>query len=501
MALVLGYLLATSGAGSYFDMSSWAPIGMVLAFICLPLMLKWHHPILFLVWNMSAVVFFLPGSPPLWFVMTAVSLILSVSQRALDREMRFIQARSIAWPLVFLGAVVFITGYFTGGFGSRVFGSGQFGGKRYWFIFGSIAAFFAIVARPIPREKASLYVGLFFLGGLVDLMSVIIPVLPRELYWLALIFPVSINDLGSLAFQARLQEGIPRFHGLTAACSGLFFYMMARYGIRNMLSGANLWRFAALTVVLVLSLFGGFRSSLILFGATFLFVFCFEGLWRTGYAGIFLAVLVLGMAALVPLANKLPLPIQRSLTILPLNLSPLARYEAEGSSQWRLDIWAALLPEVPKYLLVPKGLGIDGRELELTSDLVSRGLARSQDAVMLSGDYHNGPLSIVIPFGVWGCIGFIWFIAACTRALWLNHRYGPESLRNVNTFLLAYFFARTAVFIFIFGGFFSDMSMFVSIIGLSLCLNNGICRPAAKKISSDLESAAMDPAPLLARSV
>ncbi len=501
IALVLGYLLATSGAGSYFDLSTWGPIGLVLGIICLPLLLKWHHPFLFLVWNMTAIVFFLPGNLPLWFVMAAVSLVLSTATRALDRELRPIQAPSIVWPLLVLGAVVFITGFFTGGFGSRALGSGQYGGKQYWFIFVSIAAFFALIVRPIPQEKASLYVGLFFLGSLLNLMSNVIPFLPRELYWLAAIFPVTGNDLGSMAFEGRLDEGIARFHGLTTAASGVFFFMLARYGVREMLSGATWQRFVVLIVVFVLSMFGGFRTTLILLGSTFLFVFFTEGLLRTKFAGIFLGVVVLGLVALVPLANKLPLSIQRTLTILPLNLDPVARYDAEGSSEWRLQMWQLVLPEVPKYLLTPKGLGIDGLDMELTADAVRRGLARSQDAAMLVGDYHSGPLSLVIPFGIWGLIAWIWFLTSSTRALWLNHRYGAEGLRKVNAFLLAYFLARTALFFFVAGGFFGDLATFVGIIALGLCLNNGICRPSSKPVVVELDAAPVEPAPGLLRPV
>jgi len=477
------------------------PVLIVFGVMSVPLLLKWHMPMLLLALNSTIVLFFLPGYLPLWFAMAAISLTLSFAQRTLDRETRFVHAPSIVWPLLFLTAIVFVTGHFTGGFGSRIFGGGQYGAKRYLYIFAAVGAFFAILANPIPRDKALLYVGLFFLGSLGNLMSNVIPFLPREFYWLSLIFPVSANDLGSLAFQGSFSVGIARYLGLTSASFGLFFYLLARYGIRDMLSAAKAWRFVLLTIVLVLGMLGGFRSALILLGLTFMFVFYFEGLLRTKYTAIFLGTFILGTVALVPFSDRLPLSIQRTLTILPLHLSPVARYEAEGSSEWRIRMWELLLPEVPKYLFTPKGLGISGGDLDLTAELVTRGLAHSEDIMMLAGDYHNGPLSVVIPFGIWGLAGWIWFITASIRALWLNFRYGPEALRKINTLLLGLFLANTVMFFFVFGGFYSEVVMFASIVGLGLSVNGGICKPALEPAVLEPETPEIEPASALVRPV
>jgi hypothetical protein len=500
LALVLGYFLATSGVGSYIDVTSWAPLLLVLGVLCLPLLFQLHHPLLVLSLNMGVTLLFLPGSPPIWFLMTALSLTLSIVQRTIDREMHFVRAPSIVWPLLFIAAVVYLTGRFTGGFGARVFGSGQYGGKRYWLIFGAIAAFFAITARPIRRDQAKFYVALFLLGSLADVMSNVIPFLPKEFYWLATIFPVSMNDLGSQGTQG-VTGGIARYLGLTGATFGLFVYLLARYGVRGMLSASKFGRFLLLMAVLMLSMLGGFRLSIVTLGLTFLLVFYFEGLLWTRYAALLLGLIVMAGVALIPLANKLPLSIQRSLTIFPLNLDPVARYEAMGSSEWRLEMWSIVLPQVPRYLLTPKGLGMDGFDIELTSDLINRGLAKSQDIAILAGDYHNGPLSILIPFGIWGFAGWLWFLVASIRALWLNYRYGRESLRKANTALLAYFLARLFVFFVIFGGFFSELIVFVGLVSFSLALNGGICTaeaPEEEKLESD--AIETDPVPALMRS-
>src|SRR5262249_13094775 len=85
LALMIGYLLAKP-----LDTIAYATLSVLLLVIAAPLVLKWHHPMLFLSWNMSAVVFFLPGSPELWMVVAALSLVVSALQRTIISDMRFI---------------------------------------------------------------------------------------------------------------------------------------------------------------------------------------------------------------------------------------------------------------------------------------------------------------------------------------------------------------------------------------------------------------------------
>jgi hypothetical protein len=123
---------------------------------------------------------------------------------------------------------------------------------------------------------------------------------------------------------------------------------------------------------------------------------------------------------------------------------------------------------------------------------------------MAASDYHNGPLSVIITFGIFGVIGFIWFLVAACRGLYFNYRYGDPELHNINATLLALFLARILLFLFIFGGFYGDMAHFAGIIGLSLALNGGIRRfepaPAVQKPAEPLcFRRPLKPAPGLAR--
>ena len=61
LAIVVGYV-----AVSLVNSPSYSNFGMfgVLALVLIaPILLRWHHPLLVLSWNLPLIVFFLPGRP------------------------------------------------------------------------------------------------------------------------------------------------------------------------------------------------------------------------------------------------------------------------------------------------------------------------------------------------------------------------------------------------------------------------------------------------------
>lgn len=192
-----------------------------------------------------------------------------------------------------------------------------------------------------------------------------------------------------------------------------------------------------------------------------------------------LAALVLCLP-LAPFADKLPLPIQRTLSVVPIiKVSSQASADAQATSEWRIKMWKILLPQVPRYFWLGKGFQANTSEYISALITQSHGIGGDSETQMLVGDYHNGPLSVIIPFGIWGAIGWVWFFAAALRALYLNYRHGPESLKAVNTFLLALFIARIIIFLLVFGSSYSDLAIFTGHIALSISLNGGVHRPSA----------------------
>jgi hypothetical protein len=489
LAVWVGFMLANP-----FDRSAYSYAGILALVLCTPLLLRWHHFLLVATWNLGLTIFFLPGSPPIWLLMTALSLGISVLQRTVNSKAHFLSAPSITWPLIFFVAVVLFTAKLTGGIGLHSLGNDTAGGKSYVLLLMAMLGYFALTAQRIPPKRMGLYVGLFFLAGCTAVIGDLAPYMPSSLYFIFAFFPVDFMDLG-LMDQAA--PGLINYHARYAGAGGMgvagFFFMLACYGPRGIFLPGRLWRPIVFGLFTVLIFFGGFRSSIILCGSAFLIQCYLERLHQTKVFPVFIFAGVIAVTLIVPFADKLPFTFQRALAFLPLKLDPVARRDAESTEEWRLQIWKDALPTVPQYLLLGKGYAISQSDL-LTATSQSFRYASDIESVDIVGNYHSGPLSVVIPFGIWGVIAIFWFWIASLRALYLNYLHGDPGARTINIFLLAYFVAKVFLFLIIFGGLYSDMYYFAGIIGLSVSINGGIRRPVAVKTPVMAESQGRPPA-------
>ena len=117
------------------------------------------------------------------------------------------------------------------------------------------------------------------------------------------------------------------------------------------------------------------------------------------------------------------------------------------------------------------------------------------ESVSIAGNYHSGPLSVLMPLGVWGAIVLLWFWFTSLRALYDNYRHGDPAFRTINIFLFAYFLTKVFMFLVIFGAIEGDLASFAVLIGLSISINGGICRRAAVKARVTANSPIPLPAP------
>lgn len=488
LAIYLGYSLATPD-----DRGTLAVIGLILLVLLLPLLLHWHHLLLVCSWNMAAVVFFLPGKLELWIVMGYVSLTIALVQRALNRDMKFLKVKSVAIPLIFIAVVVVVTAWLTGGLGMRVMGDATYGAKRYLMIMSAIAGFFALTSRRIAPSRARWYVAVFFLAGLTAVIPDLVTVVSPSLYFIFLVFPADFTPI----YQANVDSfnHIARWGGLAMASQTLIYFLLSAYGIRAMLRRRYWWAGVLFVLAFGFLPFGGFRSGFILIVMTFVMIFYLEGLVRSRMLPALLAGSLLVSVSMLPFMNKLPLAVQRTFSFLPVQVDPVAMADAQASTEWRLRMWKTLLPQVPQYLMLGKGFGISGAELEFAQNMSYRG-GDSTEVASLAGDYHNGPLSVIIPLGIWGLLGFIWFLVAAIRVLYLNYQHSPPDLKRINTFLFAYFMVRTIFFFAIYGSLYAEFFIFTGLLGLSISLNGGISQPVVEPKPEISLKKATRPSPL-----
>lgn len=476
IAAYIGFQMADPSFGS------WGLVFILASVLCLPLVLKWHHPLLIFSWNLPVLFFFLPGSPHLWMVLSFVSLGISLLGAILDKEQKLIQVPVMTWAMIALGLTVLFTMKMTGGgLGLRVLGGSAYGAKKYFFILFAIAGYFAITCRSLPVAQVNKYIALLIVPGVMTGLSNLIYILGPGLWFLYAMIPVDWA-LGQ-AFEdfsfnpVTLKLG--RISGLAVAGGAIYTYLIARHGIRGIFDIRKPWRIGLLLLVGAVGLLGGFRSILVTFGLLFCVQFFLEGLHKTRIMPVVAVSAMMGLGMLLLTVDKLPLPIQRCFSVLPVNVHPAVRAEAAGSTEWRLNMWGILVGEIPKYFWVGKGYTASAADYYLTQQAMRMGLARDYESSLLAGDYHNGPLSVIIPFGVWGAIAFLFFLGASFHVLYRNYRHGDPAVRHVNTFLLAAFTSKCIFFFVVFGAVHLDLHVFIGFVAFSISLNGGVCRQRA----------------------
>ena len=467
LALVLGYALSTPNRVSY------VMVGLVLFVLLLPLFIQWHHILLICFWNSAFNFPFLPSQPHFWLLLAVLSFGISWLNGLLGRG-RFLRAPELTRPLVFLGIVVFVTGYLRGGIGLHAFGSSSYGGKSYFYIFGGIIGYFALTAVRIPLAKAYRASRIYFLSGMTFALPNLVFLLGPAFYFLFYLLPGEFTGAQAVAESGWQPGAIERLGGITPACTAVIWYLLVRWGIRGVFSVTHPWRAVIFVVMVLLSLMGGFRSGEIIIGLLFVCLFFVEGLWRTRFLPILLGFGVAAVVMLFAFAGHLPLAAQRAVSFLPVKVDPGVKADADYSAQWRFDMWRILAAQIPKYLLLGKGYRIDPEELYLADLAAARGEGLSSETAMVAGDYHSGPLSTIIPLGLWGVIGLLWLLGAGVKVLYQNYRYGDPALQNVNAFLLAFFIMQIIMYFGVFGAFNSGLYAFTGILGLSVSINGGV---------------------------
>ena len=477
LAVLLGYLLSDP-----LDPGNTLLVVLMVGALSIPVLMRGHHALLVFAWNAAITPAFLPGQPFLWLPLAFLGLGFAVVNRFVTPEGRFVSVPAITRPLLFLLVVVLATALAHGGFGIRTLGSETYGGRNYVYILGAIVGYFALSSQRIPPQKANFYIALFFLTGLTALISNLIFLGGPAWYVLYYVFP-PVYALEQATGRAALDAPFVRVVGLTAASLGLLSWVLARYGLRRIFYLRRPWPFFLFILAFLGCAFTGFRTVFVTFILMFICQFLFERLFRWGTVFPSLGLLLLAAAVVLPNADRLPIVVQRTISVLPAKITPIAELSAEGSSTWRLEMWKDLLPEVPQYLLKGKGFGIDPTDLAFAQR--DTAFASNYSAALAAGDYHSGPLSLIIPLGIWGVIAFAWFIIAGLRYLYRQYRYGDPALQTINTFFLAYFIARLIVYLVVFGGFFSDLFIFTGIIGMSVSLN-GSTMP--QRIEAEVEA-------------
>ena len=188
--------------------------------------------------------------------------------------------------------------------------------------------------------------------------------------------------------------------------------MMSLYRPFSLLNPLNVMPAGIFYMAIGFCLLSGFRSALIGAAASFVIAAYFWGGLKDATRSIFFALIAIALlVAMHSLGLELPLAAQRALSVIPAGWDRDAVESAEGTSEWRLDMWKTVLANPDLYLRNPffgTGFGFSERDLEIQLSASFGGagyVGGSQyEAQLVSGAFHNGPLSAIRYAGVVGLV-------------------------------------------------------------------------------------------------
>jgi hypothetical protein len=214
------------------------------------------------------------------------------------------------------------------------------------------------------------------------------------------------------------------------------------------------------------------------------------GLAHVLFAGLS-SVFLLGILAIVNIASPLPPNVQRALSPFPGTWEKRYIEGAEESTEWRVEMWKEAL--FTDYWINDKilgdGLGFTRRELLMMEDMASgggsnldsrgSGMTSQQEAMMVTGGYHSGPVQTVRTVGYVG-LGIL--LLAMIRMAVHAHRQILRC-RGTEWFPLSLYFGIPVIvlppfFVFIFGDFGRDVSALFLSYGIITLLEKNLPVPA-----------------------
>ncbi len=285
--------------------------------------------------------------------------------------------------------------------GFFMFGSQTVGARTYFNIGIAAVAYWVIVRSPDTSQSVRRAPYFIAAGALVIsllyLSSYAMPSLPFRLPYL-----YALLDVQTFYGALRPTEEIRRFQRLMDGGLALALVLCAYYPPQKLLNPSR-GQFYILVLALIGILASGFRSAMLTVLAALAL-----GAWLYRRSRDLVVMMVLGACLLGLLAfgqgrfYDLPLAAQRTLTFLPGKWSPIVVQDATWSTQGRFKWWKDIVEnDVIKNWWLGDGFGAS------LSELSSLDVRRSsEESVMVSGSFHNGPLTTIRYAGIFGLILF-----------------------------------------------------------------------------------------------
>ncbi|MEI6891612.1 MAG: O-antigen ligase family protein [Pontiella sp.] len=333
-----------------------------------------------------------------------ISLSKGHIQEPLPRYLK--RAKTCAYLfLAALGSVILIRGAGFYRFGGNVIGGGQYV-MVILMIFALLFSF-----RFVPSDRAWKRLTVMFIASSF-FMFFIQYLIARGAFGVRSFFDVTAMGL------ALEEEGIS---GVATAHVGRYVSLthvsVSLLGIASIFwgKGKTPLYFIFVLFAVVIAALSGYRRALL---SLPMILSLFHLVHTKNKKKVLFVVALVGGLALVSayfLAPYLPFNVQRALAVLPgIGVEHAASHAAKASSDWRIEIWAYCLEELPRYLLLGKGALLSVADtIQNLGELAT--LGHQTDVIFRAHSYHSFLLSMLLDLGLPATLAYIGLVVYLGR--------------------------------------------------------------------------------------
>lgn len=287
------------------------------------------------------------------------------------------------------------------GFGLRLMGGMEYGGTGYVYLLLWLGFFFACRHITLSEKQIRRLLPALWVSALIPLLLMLLVYIKPSLLSKVIRFSVASFDYLEGAIRSG-EMGKGRWgSGTILAIFTLCYALAAPFK-----KWAGPKRVVLVAGALLFSLISGFRSN-------FFELIVMLSLWTVlrgkNKVMTFLGIGTVGLMAwgsAILLVDYLPANMQRTLSILPgVHVYGETAQGAQVSLDWRFEVWRYAVTKVPEFALIGRGLVTDVADVAY----LQRSFYVSPDFAWVIGNYHSGPLSILLTFGIPGAIAFFGF--------------------------------------------------------------------------------------------
>lgn len=319
--------------------------------------------------------------------------------------MRLRMTEMEGWCLLYLACVIQV--FLRNPVGLSFFGTDSVGGKPYLLFIITAATAFLLSTLMIKPSDLIWWVRLSLFGSITNFcLGAIGKFVPSVGYFLGATFSSDTEGAQQVAAGDATRISFVRNISLTMALWISSRISPLKAVFHPLWSPLVLFSLAA-------AAFSGYRSQLIWVCLYFLVGLFYRGGIKAVAASFFIGFSGLFLLGFVNLVAPLPPNVQRALTFLPGTWDERFKRDAEGSTDWRIEMWEEALTTEKwiKNKWLGDGLGFTKAELDTMqkfSDVSQRGsvgvsgLTQVQESMMISGGYHSGPVQTIRTIGYVG---------------------------------------------------------------------------------------------------